>query len=47
MESAPGAAAGPAGPRRTGAENRKNYSGKHKCHGLLVSALTGDNGRPL
>ncbi|WP_327270382.1 transposase [Streptomyces sp. NBC_01218] len=26
--------------RRTGTENRKNYSGKHQCHGLLVIALT-------
>jgi hypothetical protein len=31
--------------RRTGAENRKNYSGKSKCHGLLVIALTDDRGR--
>nr|WP_234355795.1 transposase family protein [Kitasatospora aureofaciens] len=31
--------------RRTGTENRKNYSGKHKCHGLLVIALTDDQGR--
>ncbi|MEV0492312.1 transposase family protein [Streptomyces atratus] len=31
--------------RRTGAENRKNYSGKHPCHGLLVIALTDDRGR--
>ncbi|MDO0938923.1 transposase family protein [Streptomyces sp. DG2A-72] len=31
--------------RRTGIENRKNYSGKHKCHGLLVIALTDDRGR--
>jgi hypothetical protein len=31
--------------RRTGAENWKNYSGKHKCHGLLVIALTDDRGR--
>jgi hypothetical protein len=30
--------------RRTGKENRKNYSGKHKCHGLLVIALTDDPG---
>jgi hypothetical protein len=28
-------------------ENRKNYSGKYKCHGLLVIALTDDNGRLL
>ncbi|RLV70150.1 hypothetical protein STAN_5678 [Streptomyces sp. CBMAI 2042] len=33
--------------RRTGAANRKNYSGKHKCHGLLVIALTDDKGRLL
>ncbi|MFD7275241.1 IS5/IS1182 family transposase, partial [Streptomyces mirabilis] len=26
--------------RRTGTENRKNYSGKHKAHGLLFVALT-------
>ncbi|MEU3620781.1 transposase family protein [Streptomyces sp. NPDC006872] len=31
--------------RRTGADNRSNYSGKHKCHGLLVIALTDDRGR--
>ncbi|MFG2311491.1 transposase family protein [Streptomyces sp. NPDC048566] len=33
--------------RRTGTDNRKNYSGKHKCHGLLVIALTDNNGRLL
>ena len=33
--------------RRTGTENRKNYSGKHKHHGLLVIALTDDKGRLL
>jgi hypothetical protein len=33
--------------RRTGKENRKNYSGKHKHHGLLVIALTDDRGRLL
>ncbi|WSU55629.1 transposase [Streptomyces sp. NBC_01092] len=33
--------------RRTGKENRKNYSGKHTCHGLLVIALTDDRGRLL
>ena len=33
--------------RRTGAENRKNYSGKTTCHGLLVIALTDDQGRLL
>ncbi|MFE5736161.1 transposase family protein [Streptomyces celluloflavus] len=31
--------------RRTGTGNRKNYSGKHTCHGLLVIALTDDKGR--
>ncbi|WP_406378495.1 transposase family protein [Streptomyces sp. NBC_01618] len=30
--------------RRTGAENRKNYSGKHKAHGLLFLALTDEKG---
>nr|WP_246111720.1 transposase family protein [Streptomyces hawaiiensis] len=33
--------------RRTGTANRKDYSGKHKCHGLLVIALTDDRGRLL
>ena len=33
--------------RRTGKENRTNYSGKSKCHGLLVIALTGGRGRLL
>ncbi|MFF1379649.1 transposase family protein [Streptomyces sp. NPDC058308] len=33
--------------RRTGKENRKNYSGKSNCHGLLVIALTNDRGRLL
>ena len=33
--------------RRTGTQNRKNYSGKQKCHGLLVIALTDDSGRLL
>lgn len=33
--------------RRTGTANRKNYSGKHKHHGLLVIALTDDKGRLL
>ncbi|WP_210583218.1 transposase family protein [Streptomyces sp. GESEQ-35] len=33
--------------RRTGKENRENYSGKNKCHGLLVIALTDDRGRLL
>ncbi|MGW2651382.1 transposase family protein [Streptomyces sp. NPDC001393] len=31
--------------RRSGDENRKNYSGKSKCHGLLVIAPTDDKGR--
>jgi len=30
--------------RRPGAANRKNYNGKHKRHGLLFLALTGENG---
>jgi hypothetical protein len=30
--------------RRTGADNRKNYSGKHKVHGLLFLALTDEKG---
>ncbi|MFF4349063.1 transposase family protein [Streptomyces sp. NPDC001530] len=33
--------------RRTGAANRRNYSGKHKAHGLLFLALTDDKGRLL
>ncbi|MCX5602815.1 transposase family protein [Streptomyces phaeochromogenes] len=33
--------------RRTGTVNGKNYSGKHKHHGLLVIALTDDKGRLL
>ncbi|MHB6911304.1 transposase family protein [Streptomyces sp. DB-54] len=33
--------------RRTGAHNRKNYSGKHKCHGLLFIALTDTKGQLL
>lgn len=33
--------------RRTGAANRKNYSGKHKAHGLLFLALTDAKGRLL
>ncbi|GAB3171164.1 transposase family protein [Streptomyces incanus] len=33
--------------RRTGKENRKTYSGKTTCHGLLVIALTDDQGRLL
>ncbi|MGW8880997.1 transposase family protein [Streptomyces mirabilis] len=31
--------------RRTGTDKRPNYSGKHRCHGLLVIALTDDRGR--
>ncbi|MFB7336081.1 transposase family protein [Streptomyces adustus] len=30
--------------RRTGADNRKNFSGKHKAHGLLFLALTDEKG---
>jgi DDE superfamily endonuclease len=30
--------------RRTGTANRKNYSGKHKKHGLLFLALTDEKG---
>jgi ketosteroid isomerase-like protein len=30
--------------RRTGEENRPNYSGKHKAHGLLFLALTDERG---
>ncbi|MGW3691512.1 transposase family protein [Streptomyces sp. NPDC005125] len=30
--------------RRTGKENRKNFSGKHKAHGLLFLALTDEKG---
>ncbi|RZB19515.1 IS5/IS1182 family transposase [Streptomyces sp. F001] len=30
--------------RRTGTDDRKNYSGKHKAHGLLFLALTDDKG---
>lgn len=30
--------------RRTGGDNRKNYSGKHKAHGLLFLALTDEQG---
>jgi hypothetical protein len=33
--------------RRTGADNRRNYSGKHKVHGLLVLALTDRKGNLL
>ncbi|UQA91136.1 transposase family protein [Streptomyces halobius] len=30
--------------RRTGKDDRKNYSGKHKAHGLLFLALTDERG---
>ncbi|GAA3910062.1 transposase family protein [Streptomyces lannensis] len=30
--------------RRTGRDDRKNYSGKHKAHGLLFLALTDEKG---
>ncbi|MFE0332282.1 hypothetical protein ACFW08_36915 [Streptomyces sp. NPDC058960] len=30
--------------RRTGKANRKNYSGKHKSHGLMFLALTDERG---
>ncbi|MDQ7804818.1 transposase family protein [Amycolatopsis sp. A133] len=33
--------------RRTGKANRAHYSGKHKQHGLVVLALTGEDGRLL
>ncbi|MGW7426158.1 transposase family protein [Streptomyces sp. NPDC054813] len=33
--------------RRTGADNRRNYGGKHKAHGLLFLALTDHKGRLL
>ncbi|WP_318306105.1 transposase family protein [Amycolatopsis solani] len=33
--------------RRTGRANRVNYSGKHKQHGLVVLALTDEDGRLL
>ncbi|MFI6604657.1 transposase family protein [Nonomuraea sp. NPDC050536] len=31
--------------RRTGKDNRPNYCGKHKCHGLHFLALTDEHGR--
>lgn len=31
--------------RRTGADNRRNYSDKHKAHSLLFLALTDDKGK--
>lgn len=33
--------------RRTGKNNRRNYSGKHKHHGLSVLGLTDEHGRLL
>ena len=33
--------------RRSGNANRKNYSGKHKVHGLLFLAVTDDHGNLL
>lgn len=33
--------------RRTGAENRRHYSGKHKAHGLLFLAITDERGNLL
>ncbi|MFM9631042.1 MULTISPECIES: transposase family protein [Streptomyces] len=33
--------------RRTGKDNRKNYSGKHKSHGLLFLALTDEQGNVI
>ncbi|MBN9744167.1 IS5/IS1182 family transposase [Amycolatopsis sp. A1MSW2902] len=33
--------------RRTGTDNRRNYSGKHKHHGLNVQGLTDEHGRLL
>jgi hypothetical protein len=33
--------------RRTGADNRRNYSGKHKAHGLHVLAITDGRGNLL
>jgi hypothetical protein len=33
--------------RRTGADDRRNYSGKHKAHGLLFLALTDERGNLL
>ncbi|WP_158702544.1 transposase family protein [Kitasatospora sp. MMS16-BH015] len=30
--------------RRTGRQNRRNYSGKHKAHGLLFLAVTDERG---
>lgn len=33
--------------RRTGSDDRRNYSGKHKVHGLLFLALTDERGNLL
>ena len=33
--------------RRTGTENRRNYSGQHKAHGLLFPALADERGNLL
>ncbi|MEY9926344.1 hypothetical protein ABH926_000966 [Catenulispora sp. GP43] len=33
--------------RRTGKQNRRNYSGKHKAHGLLFLAITDERGNLL
>jgi hypothetical protein len=33
--------------RRSGTENRRNYNGKHKSHGLLFLALTDERGNLL
>ncbi|MCP2313995.1 transposase family protein [Kitasatospora paracochleata] len=33
--------------RRTGRQNRRNYSGKHKAHGLLFLAVTDERGNLL
>ncbi len=32
--------------RRAGPQNRRNYSGKHKVHGLLFLTLTDTSGAP-
>ncbi|MCX5053061.1 MULTISPECIES: transposase family protein [unclassified Streptomyces] len=46
-DPSPGRAVSRKQRRRTGADNRRNYSGKHKAHGLLFLALTDDKGRLL
>ena len=33
--------------RRTGKDYRRNYSGKHKAHGLLFLGITDENGNLL